>query len=126
MTRNIVVFVPLAPSETMTLLMSAAAALQHRVVAHDLVAGECEIHADFSLRALATFHVHAHATLGDDGRTRLHLRIRPGHRIVPWTGVGQSERTGWELVGKMQQLLDPERYSQLAQNVLPPQRAVRR
>src|SRR5262249_41778043 len=126
MTREIVVFVPLAPPDTVRLLVSAAEALQHRVVAHDIVAGRCEIHAPFQLRAPATFHVHAHATASDDGRTRLHLRIRPGYRLTPWTGIGQSERMGWELVGRMQQILDPDRYAELARNVLPPQRAGRR
>jgi hypothetical protein len=40
--------------------------------------------------------------------------VRPGFKLLPWTGVGQSESVAWQIIGKMEELHDPERYKHLA------------
>jgi hypothetical protein len=107
---QVVVTVPLSHAQTMTLLLQAAESLQHQVVRFDAERGRFETRADFSLGTLSTFRIHAEATEQAPDRTLLRLRIATGFRLTPWTGYGESERVGWQLIGKMQQLLDPERY----------------
>jgi len=119
MPGEIIVFVPLAQDQAITLLLQAAEALQHQVVTFDIGLGRAEIHADFSLRALATFRIHAQATRHEPARTRLQLKVRPASRLSPWTGTGQSERVAWQLVGKMQEITDPTRYRRLEDDVVP-------
>ena len=111
--------VPLPPEEAMALLLRAAEALQHHVVRADVTRGVFELHDDFSLRALSTFRIHAQAQEMAAGQTSMRLRIRPAFRLTPWAGYGQSERVGWRLVGKMQEILDPKRYRRLADADLP-------
>jgi hypothetical protein len=113
MARAIVVRVPLPPDAALALLLRAAETLQHQVVHADVAQGRAELRADFSLRAMSTFHVHAEAAPLEGGATRLSLRVRSGFKLLAWTGVGQSERIGWRLIGKMQELYDPERYQAL-------------
>ena len=107
---QIVATVPLSHAQTMTLLLQAAESLQHQVVRFDAERGHFETRADFSLGALSTFRVHAEAIEQAPDRTLLRLRIGTGFRLTPWTGIGDCEHVGWQLIGKMQQILDPERY----------------
>lgn len=113
MAREVAVTVPLPQRQTITLLLQAAEALQHQVVHFDEHGGRAEISVDFSFRSLATFRVHAEAEGMSPDATRLRLLIDPAFKLGGWTGVGQSERVGWQLIGKMQQILDPERYERL-------------
>ena len=126
MAREIVVSVPLGRRETITLLLQAAEALQHQVVRFDTDQGSAELRVDFSLRAMATFRVHAEAREVASGETTLRLLLRPASRLSPWTGFGQSERIGWRLIGKMQEIMDPSRYRQLEDDVLPSRRPASR
>jgi hypothetical protein len=116
---DIVVVVPLTPDQTMTLLLQAAEALQHQVVQFDAVTRRSEIHVDFDFRAFATFRVHAQASAHSATETELRLQTRAGSRLMPWTGFRQSHRVGWRIVGKMQEILDPERYRALEDDVVP-------
>ena len=120
MARVIEVVVPLSREQTLTLLLQAAEALQHRVVQFGAEQGRAEIHADFSLRALSTFRVHAEAWAEADSETRLRLAISPSFKLGVFTGVGQSEHVGWQLIGKMQEIMDPRRYEALEDEVTPP------
>ena len=122
MPYEIDLYVPMANTQTMALLLRAAEALQHRVIDVQAEQGTAVIHADFSLRALSTFHIHAEARPHAEGETHLRLVVRPGFKLALWTGVGQSQRVGWQLVGKMQEILDPTRYRQLEDEVLPSRR----
>ena len=122
MAREIVVHVPLSHAQALTLLLQAAEALQHRVVRFDAGEGRAEIHVDFSLRALSTFLVHASAHVVGPDETRLHLGVRPSFKLGFFTGAGQSQRVAWQLVGKMQQILDPVRYKSLEDEVIPSRR----
>ena len=122
MAREIVVVVPLSYEQTMALLLQAAEALQHRVVQFEVERGTAVIHADFSLRALSTFRVHAEARPQTETDTELRLAIGPGFKLGAFTGVGQSERVGWKLIGKMQEIMDPKRYDALEDEVMPSRR----
>ena len=124
MTREVVVVVPLPHHPTMALLLQAAEALQHRVVTFDAEHGVAEIRVDFSLGALSTFAVHAEAQAQGEGETRLRLVVRPSFRLGFFTGVGQSERVAWQLVGKMQHIMNPKQYEALEDDVLPSRRAL--
>lgn len=119
MTREIVVTVPLAHDQAMALLLRAAQSLQHRVIAFDAEHNRAEMRADFSLLALSTFRISAEATAVGDSETRLRLVVRPGFKLIGFTGTGQSERIGWQLIGTMEQLLDPARYDALEDAVVP-------
>ena len=119
MAREVVVSVPLSHHQTMSLLLQAAEALQHRVVTFDAEHGDADIHVDFSLSSLATFHVHAEGRALGESETRLRLVVRPRFRLAFFTGVGESERIAWALVGKMQQILNPKQYEALEDEVLP-------
>ncbi|MGH2584590.1 MAG: hypothetical protein ACRDJE_06720 [Dehalococcoidia bacterium] len=119
MAREIVAVVPLSHTQTMSLLLQAAEALQHQVVRFDADQGDAMILVDFTLRALATFRVQAEAQVLSTDETRLRLIVRPAFRLTIFTGVGQSERIGWELIGRMQQILNPTRYRELEDEVLP-------
>jgi hypothetical protein len=123
MARTIEVHVPLSFDQTMTLLLQAAEALQHQVVHFDAQLGAAVIRADFSLRALSTFNVHAEARPLSTDETLLRLSVSPGFKLGAFTGIGQSQRIGWQLVGKMQQIVDPGRYRELEDEVLPSRRA---
>ena len=120
MTREVVVVVPLPHHPTMALLLQAAEALQHRVVTFDAEHGVAEIRVDFSLGALSTFTVHAEGSAHGESDTRLRLVVRPGFRLGFFTGVGQSERIAWQLIGKMQHIMNPKQYEALEDDVLPP------
>ncbi len=122
MAREISVVVPLAHAQTVELLLEAAEALQHRVVRFDAEEGRALLNVDFSLRALSTFRVHAEARALPSGETLLRLEVRPAFKLGGFTGAGQSERIGWRLVGKMQEILDPERYRRLEDEVMPSRR----
>jgi hypothetical protein len=122
MPHEIVVTVPLTPEQTMTLLRRAAEALHHSVVRFDAEAHRCDIRVDFDFRSFATFSVHAEATARSATETELRLETRPGARLTPWTGFNQSPRVGWRIIGKMQELLDPQRYRNLKDRVLPSRR----
>lgn len=119
MARDIEVRVPLSHEQTMTLLLQAAEMLQHRVVRFDVHAGSAEMQVDFSLRALSTFRVHAEAVEESPLETRLRLLVRPAFKLSGFTGAGQSQRIGWQLIGKMQEIIDPARYRALEDEVLP-------
>lgn len=119
MARDIDVLVPLSRGQTLTLLLQAAEALQHRVVRFDAHEGEAEMQVDFSLRALSTFRVHAEAAEQTPAETRLRLLVRPAFKLSGFTGAGQSQRIGWRLIGKMQEIFDPVRYRALEDAVLP-------
>jgi hypothetical protein len=123
MAREIEVVVPLPRDQALTLLLQAAETLQHRVVHFEAAEGRAEIHVDFSLRALSTFRVHAEAHAHGNSETRLRLTVSPSFKLGIFTGVGQSQHVGWQLVGKMQEIMDPERYEALEDNVLPPRRS---
>lgn len=120
MAGRVSVRVPLPPGETLALLQRAALSLRHVVREVDLAAGRCELQVDFTLRSFATFRVRAAASDAGEGATQLTLAIRPTFKLTPWTGIGQSEQIGWELVGEMQRLLDPERYRRLGSGQQPP------
>jgi hypothetical protein len=122
MAREIVVLVPLPHDQTMALLLQAAEVLQHRVVRFEAEHGTAEIHVDFSLRALSTFRVHAESRVQTEDDTELRLVINPSFKLGVFTGVGQSERVGWELIGKMQEIMDPKRYDALEDEVMPSRR----
>jgi len=119
MAREIVAVVPLSHVQTMSLLLQAAEALQHQVVRFDAEQGNAMILVDFTLRALATFRVQAEARALSPDETQLRLIVRPAFRLAIFTGVGQSEHVGWELIGRMQQILNPTRYRELEDEVLP-------
>lgn len=119
MAREIEVSVPLSREQTMALLLQAAEALQHRVVRFDAYGGAAELQVDFSLRALSTFRVHATAVEQSPAETRLRVLVRPAFKLGGFTGVGQSQRIGWQLIGKMQEIMDPARYRELEDEVLP-------
>lgn len=104
--------VPLPPETTLALFRRASEALQHHIRAYDLEAGRCSVTADFSLRALAAFRLEAQVIPAGAGTT-LTIVSRAGQRLIPWTGSGQSQRIAWQIVGKMQELLDPDRYRRL-------------
>ena len=122
MAREIEVVVPLPREQTLTLLLQAAEALQHRVVQFGAEQGRAEIHVDFSLRALSTFRVHAEARPHGDSETQLRLAVSPSFKLGVFTGVGQSQHVGWQLIGKMQEIMDPQRYEALEDEVLPTRR----
>ncbi len=122
MTREIVLSVPLTPRGTITLLLQAAEALQHQLVHFDADGGRAELRADFSLQAMSTFRVHAEARAAGSEETVLRLLVRPAFRLGLWTGAGQSQRIAWRLIGKMQEIMDPARYRQLEDDVLPSRR----
>jgi hypothetical protein len=122
MAREVVVVVPLTREQTMALLLQAAEALQHRVVRFEADVGTADIRVDFSLSALSTFRVHAEARALSEGETELRLVISPSFKLGVLTGVGQSERVGWEIIGKMQAIMDPMRYDALEDEVMPSRR----
>lgn len=113
MAGRVSVRVPLSPPETLALLQRAARSLRHVVRTVDVAAGRCDVQVDFRLRTLSTFRVRASTVDLGVGVTRLTMEIWPTFKLTPWTGIGQSELIGWELVGEMQRLLDPERYQRL-------------
>ena len=119
MPRPIVVTVPLSHAQTMSLLLQAAESLQHQVVRFDAERGHCETRADFSLGNLSTFRILADAVEQAPDRTLLRVKVATGFRLTPWTGVGERERVGWQLIGRMQQILEPERYRSAADADLP-------
>jgi hypothetical protein len=121
MAREITVAVPLSQQQTMTLLLQAAESLQHQIVEFDAHLGQAVMRVDFSLRALSTFRVHAETSAQSADETDLRLIVQPGFKLGMFTGVGQSERVGWQLIGKMQEILDPVRYRQLEDEVAPSQ-----
>jgi hypothetical protein len=110
MAHKVVVVVPLPAERTMALLVQAATALHHQVLSVDAAQRRAEIGVDFDFRSFATFRILAEAVERSESETTLRLAIRPGSRLTPWTGFRQSQRVGWRLVGKMQEILDPERY----------------
>src|SRR5215213_7882899 len=120
MSRRVTVLVPLPCTETMQLLHRAADALQISVVRFDGELGHADLHVDFQLRALSTFRVRVHAQAVGEHETELHFTVTASLRLGGFSGVGQSERIAWEIVGKMQQLLDPVRYASLEWAARPP------
>ena len=122
MADEIELYVPLTPAQTMSLLLQAAEVLQHRVLDFQAERGTAVLHVDFSLRALSTFRIQSEARSHAESETHLRLVVRPAFKLALWTGVGQSQRVGWQLVGKMQEILDPTRYRQLEDEVLPSRR----
>jgi hypothetical protein len=114
MAQTIDVTVPLSAAQTMALLLRAAEALRHYVVAFDPLRNRAEINVDFDFRSFATYRIEAAAAERCATETALRLVIRPKSRLTPWTGFRQSHRIGWRLVGKMEEILDPERYRSLA------------
>jgi hypothetical protein len=111
--HEVELFVPLPPDQATALLMRAAGVLKHQVVRHEPAIGFVELHADFRLRGLATFRVLAHLQHHPSGKTRMTLDVRPGFRLMPFTGFGGRQQVAWELVGAMQRLHDPEEYERL-------------
>jgi hypothetical protein len=111
--REVAVVVPLDQAATLDLLGRAAAALDHQFTLTDITTGTAEIRIDITFRTLSTFRVSALTTGLPDGFTALRLTVRPDLKLIGFTGAGQSERAAWQIVGKMQELLDPERYNRL-------------
>lgn len=119
MAREVAVVVPLDQAATLDLLGRAAAALDHPFTLTAAAAGAAEIRIDITFRTLSTFRVSARATSLPDGFTALRLTVRPDLKLLGFTGAGQSERAAWQIVGKMQELLDPERYRRLRDGRVP-------